>query len=83
MFYFANCSLFFCCAVANHNVVHTPVFYNKKLNSLVNVILTISYGHPSSSYVPGHNLSHHKYTQHTQDFMRTSKVKYRWNFLNG
>lgn len=49
----------------------------------MNVILTLSYGHPSSSYVPGHNLSHHKYTQTTKDFMRTSKVKYRWNFLNG
>jgi fatty acid desaturase len=83
IFFAINCSLFFCCAVANHNIVHTPVFFSKKLNSLVNVILTLSYGHPSTTFVPGHNLSHHKFTQSTKDFMRTSKVKYRWNLLNG
>ena len=49
----------------------------------MNVLLTISYGHPSSTYVPGHNLSHHKYTQSEKDFMRTSKVNFKWNLLNG
>jgi len=45
--------------------------------------LTLTYGHPVSSFVPGHNLSHHKHTQSRRDVMRTSKVRFRWNLLNG
>jgi fatty acid desaturase len=48
----------------------------------MNIILTLSFGHPSSTYVPGHNLSHHKHTQTKKDFMRTTKVNQRWNALN-
>jgi fatty acid desaturase len=68
--------------VANHNIVHVPIFHNRHLNSLMNVILTLSFGHPSSTYVPGHNLSHHKHTQTKKDFMRTTKVNQKWNALN-
>jgi len=52
------------------------------LNKIFQFILTISYGHPVSSYVPGHNLSHHKYTQQPKDVMRTTKLQYSWHFLN-
>jgi fatty acid desaturase len=53
------------------------------MNRVFQVILTMTYGHPVSSFVPGHNLSHHKFTQTRRDVMRTTKVRYRWNFLNG
>jgi hypothetical protein len=43
----------------------------------------LTYGHPVSAYVPGHNLSHHKHTQSRKDVMRTSKARFRWNLLNG
>ena len=69
-------------AVITHNTMHSKVFYDRKLNQLFQVALTLSYGHPVSSYVPGHNLSHHKYTQTMKDGMRTSKVRFRWNLLN-
>merc|ERR1712166_518408 len=36
-----------------------------------------------STYVPGHNLSHHKYTQQPKDIMRTTKLRYKWNLWNG
>ena len=36
----------------------------------------------ATSYIPGHNLSHHKYLQTRKDIMRTSKMKYRWQSLN-
>ena len=32
--------------------------------------------------IPGHNLSHHRYTETRKDPMRTSKVQYRWHILN-
>ncbi len=52
------------------------------MNKLWQCVLTLSYGHPVSSYVPGHNLSHHKHTQSRRDVMRTSKVRFRWHLLN-
>lgn len=47
------------------------------------VVLSLAYGHPVTSYVPGHNLSHHKYTQQRKDVMRTTKLQYSWHFVNG
>lgn len=76
-------SLFsFFCAVATHNTVHAPIFHGKAANRAFQVALTLCYGHPVSAYVPGHNLSHHRYTQTARDLMRTSKMRFRWNLLN-
>lgn len=70
-------------AVSTHNGVHTPMFKQRWLNRVWQIVLTLSYGHPVSSYVPGHNLSHHKHTQSRKDVMRTTKARFRWNLLNG
>lgn len=55
-------------AVATHNVIHLPVFYDSSLNSLYQICLSLQYGGPVSVFVPGHNLSHHKYPQQARDF---------------
>ena len=78
----ALCLMSFFCAVATHNTIHAPIFHSKSLNRLFQVVLTLCYGHPVSAYVPGHNLSHHRYTQTPRDIMRTSKLRFRWNLLN-
>ncbi len=70
------------CAVITHNTIHHPIFHSKSLNRLFQIVLTLSYGHPVSAYVPGHNLSHHRFTQKPQDVMRTTKVDTGWNLLN-
>jgi fatty acid desaturase len=70
------------CAIIAHNTVHSPVFKKRWMNRWFQVWLSLSYGFPVSEYVPGHNLSHHKFTQHAEDVMRTSKVNYRWNLMN-
>ncbi|KAF4674071.1 hypothetical protein FOL47_009750 [Perkinsus chesapeaki] len=67
---------------ANHKRIN-KVFYNDNLNRIFQCILSLTYGHPVSTFVPGHNLSHHRYTQLRMDPMRTSKLRYTWNFLNG
>ena len=77
------CWLSFFCAVATHNTLHSPVFVKRPHNRVFQVILTLTYGHPVSAFVPGHNLSHHKHTQTARDVMRTSKVRFRWHLLNG
>lgn len=79
----AICSFSFFGAVITHNTIHAPVFHDRTLNRLFQVVLTLTYGHPVSSFVPGHNLSHHRYTQSRRDVMRTSKVRFRWHLLNG
>lgn len=78
-----TCWFSFFGAVATHNTVHCPVFHQRWLNRAFQVVLTLTYGHPVSAYVPGHNLSHHKHTQSRRDVMRTSKTRFRWNLLNG
>jgi fatty acid desaturase len=70
-------------AVATHNTVHCPVFKKRWHNRVFQAVLTTTYGHPVSAFVPGHNLSHHKHTQTRRDVMRTSKVRFRWHLLNG
>jgi fatty acid desaturase len=70
------------CAVIAHNVVHCPVFKKRWMNKLFQVWVSLSYGFPISDYIPGHNLSHHRFTQMREDVMRTSKVRFRSNLLN-
>lgn len=63
--------------------MHCRMFKKPKTNKLFQCILSLTYGHPVTSYVPGHNQSHHKYTQHPEDVMRTTKLRYSWHLLNG
>lgn len=83
IFILATMLFSFFCAVAVHNTIHCPVFHDKYHNKIFQVILSLSYGHPVSNYVPGHNLSHHQNTQTPMDVMRTTKLRYDWHLLNG
>lgn len=69
-------------AVITHNVVHVPLWRSSALNRATRVVLSLTYGFPVSEYIPGHNLSHHRYVQARRDVMRTSKVRFSWNLLN-
>jgi len=80
--FLATCVFSFFGAVITHNTVHAPVFKQRPANRLFQVVLSLTYGSPVSSYVPGHNLSHHKHTQTERDVMRTTKVRHLSNLLN-
>lgn len=69
-------------ATITHNTMHCRVFKERWANKAFQLMLTLTYGHPVSTYVPGHNLSHHRFTQLKKDIMRTQKLQYKWNFLN-
>lgn len=75
-------TLNFMVAITIHNTVHCPIFYNKTLNKIHFILLSVAFGSPASGYVPGHNLSHHKHLQTAKDNARTDKMRFRWNFLN-
>jgi fatty acid desaturase len=69
-------------AIVAHNTVHSPVFRRRWMNSAFQIWVSLSYGFPITDYIPGHNLSHHRFLQAREDVMRTSKVRFRWNLLN-
>ena len=78
------CWIAFCCATIIHNTIHCymfPMSY-RWTNAIIFWALTLCYGHPVSSFVPGHNQSHHRFTQLRKDLMRTSKLRHDWNLLN-
>lgn len=77
-----NCLLSFICAVIVHNTIHAPIFKSRWMNKVFQVVLSFTYGHSTSAYVPGHNFSHHKYTQTPRDAIRTSKARFRINLFN-
>jgi fatty acid desaturase len=77
-----TCVLSWICAVIAHNTVHSPLFEQRWLNKVFQVWVSLSYGFPISDYVPGHNLSHHRFTQQREDVMRTTRVNFSWNLLN-
>ncbi len=52
------------------------------MNKFFQIVLSFTYGHSTSAYVPGHNFSHHKYTQTNKDAIRTSKARFRINLFN-
>lgn len=77
-----NCLMSFICAVIVHNSIHVPVFKKRWMNRIFQILLSFSYGHSTSAYVPGHNFSHHKYTQTGKDAIRTTKARFRINIFN-
>jgi len=70
-------------ATTVHNTMHCRVFKSTQANKIWQGLLSLTYGHTVSTYVPGHNLSHHKYTQQPKDVMRTTKLRFKWNLWNG
>ena len=76
------CTLSFMCAVITHNTIHSPIFKERIWNKVFQVVLSFTYGHSVSAYVPGHNFSHHQYTQTPKDRIRTDKMRFKWNLLN-
>jgi fatty acid desaturase len=77
-----TCCQSWVCAVIAHNTVHSPVFKQRPLNKLFQIWVSLSYGFPISDYIPGHNLSHHRFTQKREDVMRTTHVRFGNNLLN-
>ncbi|CAD7932383.1 unnamed protein product [Amoebophrya sp. A120] len=78
----AACSFAFFCATIVHNCIHFAQFKNYHVNTLWNIVLTHTYGHPVSTLIPGHNLSHHKYVQTPKDSFRTTRMRWRYNLIN-
>ena len=76
------CCFAFITAVITHNTVHVPMFKDRRLNQMMQVVISVLFGNTVSVFVRGHNYSHHRHTQTPRDLMRTTKARFAWNFLN-
>jgi len=76
------CVATFFIAVITHNTIHHPVFYSKRLNRIFSAVLSWGFGAAASGFLPGHNLSHHRYLGTPKDNIRPYKMRFRWNLLN-
>lgn len=65
--------LSYCSGVLAHNHNHTPVFRDKRLNSLYSAWLSFFYGCPLFVWIPTHNQNHHRYLDGPGDATRTSQ----------
>jgi len=72
----------FAAACITHNTMHTRCFSSTTAERVYRLLLTMAYGHPVSTFVPGHNLSHHRHLQSKRDPMRTGLVSYKCHILN-
>lgn len=64
-------SLFsFSACVINHNHVHLPIFYSRRLNFIFNLLLTLAKGHTSSTVIIPHNMNHHVHNGSSLDWIR-------------
>ena len=60
------CYFSFAGATIVHNTMHIRCFKNRTLETIWHHALSMTYGHPVSTFVPGHNLSHHRYSRPTK-----------------
>lgn len=68
--------------VIDHNHQHHPTFKYRGLNQIFGVMITWVIGQPAAAVIPMHVMNHHVHNNHEEDFVRTSLVGFRWNFLN-
>ena len=77
-----HCNWQFFIATIIHNTIHVPIFRSMAWNKAFQFLLSAVKGNPVSGYVPGHNLSHHQHLQTPKDAARTTRARFKWNFLN-
>jgi fatty acid desaturase len=78
----ANCVYQFVIVTIIHNTIHVPIFRKMWMNRALQFYMSAIHGNPVSGFVPGHNLSHHKHIQTAKDATRTTRARFKWNFLN-
>jgi fatty acid desaturase len=68
--------------ISGHNAMHAPIFHNRTLNRIWQMLLSLTFCYPVSAFVPVHNMSHHMHLQTPKDVLRTTEVRHKSNLLN-
>lgn len=78
----ASIGLAFICCIAAHNQMHAGIFHGKRWNRLFQLVLMFGSGQPPTGIITAHNERHHREQESPRDFVRSSLVGFRWNWLN-
>lgn len=62
--------------------MHCDVFGHPMVEHVWRFTLTTLFGFPVEGYRPTHNVNHHVFTNHEEDHLHTSQMKYKWHMLN-
>ena len=77
-----TCVLAFIVFIIKHNQIHCPTFTSRRWNRAFEYLLSLSTGQSIAAIIPGHNERHHGHSQTEQDFVRSSLVNFRQNWIN-
>ena len=77
-----TCVLAFVACIAKHNHIHCPTFTRRRWNRAWEYLLGFCTGQSTAAIIPVHNERHHAQSQTEADFVRSSLVDFRQNWLN-
>jgi fatty acid desaturase len=80
--YAVTCLLSFVACVIKHNHVHCRTFRHVRWNRVLEHALGLATGHAATGIITAHNVCHHGANQSADDWVRTSLVGFRRNWLN-
>jgi beta-carotene hydroxylase len=77
-----TCVLAFMACIIKHNHIHCRTFTSERWNRAFEIFLSICTGQSTAAIIPVHNERHHAQNHTEEDFVRSSLVNYRWNWVN-
>ncbi|HEY4415608.1 MAG TPA: fatty acid desaturase [Verrucomicrobiae bacterium] len=77
-----TCVLAFIACVIKHNHIHCRTFTRPLWNRAFEHFLGFCTGQSTAVIIPVHNERHHAQSHTEHDFVRSSLVNFRWNWLN-
>lgn len=77
-----TCLLSFVACIIKHNHIHCRTFASSTWNRAFAYVLGICTGQSTTAIIPVHNERHHAQNHSKEDFVRSTVVNYRRNWLN-
>ncbi|MGP8200781.1 MAG: fatty acid desaturase family protein [Limisphaerales bacterium] len=80
--FLTTCVLAFIACIIKHNHIHCRTFAGRRWNRALEYYLGFCTGQATAAIIPVHNERHHSQNHSDQDFVRSTLVGYRRNWLN-
>jgi beta-carotene hydroxylase len=77
-----TCVLAFIACIIKHNHIHCRTFTSHRWNRALEFLLGFCTGQSTAAIIPVHNERHHAHNHTEEDFVRSSLVNFRWNWVN-
>ena len=77
-----SCVFTFIACIIKHNHIHCRTFSSRRWNRAFEFLLSFCTGQSTAAIIPVHNERHHAQNHTEEDFVRSSLVNFRSNWLN-